>query len=897
MSGAIARPFQQRKLTRVAVPDGDRERAAGVPDEYRFEELIEQAKAAASQRARPVSPDSLTTYMPTWRRWMSWAFDDWLERGGGAGDGDGEDHDDGYARGLLKNPYKMDEARVERFVRERFATEGCDGLKFTVSTAKTNRSALVNLAEAFAWLDAQRYKRRREEMENMDPRRAPDARRAAEVELRRLSADPRWRLCWPEELRDSISRMAVWSAKKREVGAALKELSKGGAGKSKFNEVDALARSLDNRELHYLHEWMAAARNTSASDYAKWARVRWFILAAEAFLARPGELFSLRRAQLKVNLVDEGMLGAGTEVFVLEMPELKGSQDSTTPVCRYALRHRDVRCCAISALAECLFISFHGQGARPLQSDERVAAAQHAPTIRDKRTRAAFETHVDGTRLMWAWQLDLVCPGKTEREPPDVQKLRDTVRGMRLHEQSSGAESWARVCLCEKLLHRRAVSVTKATMNGAQESELRQNGGWAKPDAMNDAYIMGPAPGALCALAGCDASVGLYWTDHDRDRLHVPDSMLRRVFPWIEDVEKRACEIRDADIASGRDFDVRIMPFLACLRALRRVLLQDLAFQRAAELEEIDRGEAMDPDDATEAEANALREFPGRTPPRWSLWSSPLGVGVFVDDKGEEVPEWAALVAEARQRMKGKPIPDRVRVRSEFIVKDVGRHMADAARETEALRDDVQRVEHKMVVKDDLRQVEQRLEDVAEQVRALSGQGQGQIQAPGDANVLINVGAASGPAAVARSTADPDPEEWTALLGKVSPKKFEENVVAACDAWARLQSLEWRQKQPNRIDEANYRYALFYRAIEIWASGTCLPRATALMQLYRIQEKLPEQRLASLHAVFFERMKLHREKMRQNGGFRKGDDQPFMNDFATRLYALVRGATEQLYED
>ena len=33
MSGAIARPFQQRKLTRVVVPDGDRERAAGVPVE------------------------------------------------------------------------------------------------------------------------------------------------------------------------------------------------------------------------------------------------------------------------------------------------------------------------------------------------------------------------------------------------------------------------------------------------------------------------------------------------------------------------------------------------------------------------------------------------------------------------------------------------------------------------------------------------------------------------------------------------------------------------------------------------------------------------------------------------------------------------------------------------
>jgi hypothetical protein len=279
------------------------------------------------------------------------------------------------------------------------------------------------------------------------------------------------------------------------------------------------------------------------------------------------------------------------------------------------------------------------------------------------------------------------------------------------------------------------------------------------------------------------------------------------------------------------------------------------------------------------------------------------GVGVFVDDEGEDVPEVAALVADARQRMKGEPIPDWMGVRSDFFVMDVGRQMADAARETAALRDDVQRVVHmmddKMVVMDDLRNiVEQSLKDViAEQVRALSGRGQGQIQSPGDANVLVNVGAASGPASVARSTAEPDPEEWTALLRKVSPKKFEENVVAACDAWARLQSLEWRQKQPNRIDEANYRYALFYRAIEMWVIGTGLPRATALFQLYRIQDKLPEQRLASLHAVFFERMKLNRAKMRQNGGFRKGDDQPFMNDFATRLCDLVRGATEQLYED
>ena len=37
-------------------------------------------------------------------------------------------------------------------------------------------------------------------------------------------------------------------------------------------------------------------------------------------------------------------------------------------------------------------------------------------------------------------------------------------------------------------------------------------------------------------------------------------------------------------------------------------------------------------------------------------------------------------------------------------------------------------------------------------------------------------------------------------------------------------------------------------------------------------------------------MKLNREKMRQNGDYHKAGDQPFVNDFATRLSALVRNA-------
>ena len=39
--------------------------------------------------------------------------------------------------------------------------------------------------------------------------------------------------------------------------------------------------------------------------------------------------------------------------------------------------------------------------------------------------------------------------------------------------------------------------------------------------------------------------------------------------------------------------------------------------------------------------------LPGHRPARWSMWKS-LGVGVFIDERGEEIPEWTALVAAAR---------------------------------------------------------------------------------------------------------------------------------------------------------------------------------------------------------------------------------------------------------
>jgi len=96
---------------------------------------------------------------------------------------------------------------------------------------------------------------------------------------------------------------------------------------------------------------------------------------------------------------------------------------------------------------------------------------------------------------------------------------------------------------------------------------------------------------------------------------------------------------------------VRIHSFLHLLKLMRRVLLQDFAFQRAEELEKIERGGVRGADNAKKAQAN---EEP---PESWSMWTSEMARGVFVDDKGQDVPEWTALVADVRQRMR-HAIPD-----------------------------------------------------------------------------------------------------------------------------------------------------------------------------------------------------------------------------------------------
>lgn len=881
-AGGVVRARRARKFVRIAVPAEERERDAGVPEEYRTAALVEGAAQHARERPgkKQLAENSLEQYKSVWRRWFAWAFDDWIARGGPAAvDGD-EGEGDAYVGELLNNPYVLTCDRVERFVHACLtAVPGEEGRTFNPNNMKINRSALVCLGNAFAAMDAARCERERDKMHEVDPR-ADRARREAEARYNAFCLDPRWRLARPSDVEREISGLDAWQQRKRDVMNAQRELGKGGVGKSAFNSDDALARSLDERELNILYEWMLAARSTSLAEYTRWVRLRWFVLAAETFLTRPMELETLRLAQMRTQRYD-GALGNAANLFCLEMSELKGSQDTTTPVIRFAIRNRDFRHCAISALAECLFVFFHQPGAKALDIAARVSTEEYAKAITNDRTRKAFMELANKTAYMRAWQLDLLCPGtKGSRVPPNMQNLRNTLHDMQRHEEEAGLCSaiWAK-------FHRRRFAVTKASSLGATEEDLRFLGCWVGADAMRDAYKLGPPPKGLMAQAGCNCVIGLYYTEWDRDRFEVPESLLKRVFPWVEELEKRADALERAKW-TGFDGapDVRIHPFLHLLKLMRRVLLQDFAFQRADELEKIERRDVRGADNAKKAQAS---EEPSGV---WSMWTSEMARGIFVDDKGEDLPEWAALVADARRRMRGETIPERVRLSSDFIVNDVQRHMAETTRNVDAVRDDQRRAER------ELAELKAAVQALAAQSSALVAQNTEILELLRSGRTQDDVGAGDAGALLpgVRAETDPDPQTWEPLLKMVNPSKFEEDVVIACDAWAKLAALKW-QRTPDTVSDAKVRYARFYRAIQVWADSSAAPLDTARRRLYSIAGKLPGGKLASLHSVFFKQLKAHRARRRQDGTSKDTkDDASFVLDFATRLEELVSGRADTL---
>ena len=138
----------------------------------------------------------------------------------------------------------------------------------------------------------------------------------------------------------------------------------------------------------------------------------------------------------------------------------------------------------------------------------------------------------------------------------------------------------------DKTLHRRGLSVTRATANGAPDAEVRALGSWGGADAMRDAYVHGPPVRALMAVAGCQSNF-LYYTDYARSRLPVPETLKKRLWPWLESLEALAEECRRNHRPGHDDVDHKLESFVTFMFSLRTVFYQDMAISRAIEIDRV----------------------------------------------------------------------------------------------------------------------------------------------------------------------------------------------------------------------------------------------------------------------------------------------------------------------
>ena len=813
-----------RRQEYVPMPSPTEEESHGIPSDHTAASVLQRClDLLRESRELGVKPQTVGNYGTCWRKWLRWAWEDWKVHGS---------EYTGYS------PYCLTSARVERFVIEAMRTApSTQRGEFGIGTMNTVKNAMSKLSRLAVLLD-------------------DDARRSmcgavvdpGELERREL-AWSRWRLCSNANLQDQICRMGVWKLAKRDVLDAHKAFAKGGVGRSKFNAPDALGRCLEDLELHCLAEWTAAARLTDAGTHRKYAWLRLKVLAPECFLARPAEITRLRLPQIKVSEYS-GCLGAHARLWKLELPASKGSQDTTYPLSRFALRHRDVACCAVSALAEALYASFHVDALpRTLYPLAKVSSHAFANSSSCPREDKAVYLAQDDCALK-SWHLEHVLSSKRcPKEPMSEKETREVLRSMRRMERQS--TQGITEAFSVKLLHRRSIAVTKATALGASEADLRSLGNWNAADSLRDAYLHGAPPvNALMAVAGCDARTGLYYTDFDRDRLPVPDSLARRLWSWVEEWEETSQRLRDHAVAG---VDHKLDTFLKALRELRVVFYQDMAFIRAMELE---------------SNAGVLRRV-------WSFWDTHA-----FSASGKSVPEWLALVEEARERIRSGPrMPARLKFDTDFVARDVVASLASHSREVGDLKATLAALQREQR---EHREHSATLESKLEQLTQLISSGS-----------LTGAGAAM--QGSQGSTKDQPRAEWGPLFTAVQPQRLDEDVVKAADAWRTARSFTFTEKTPSTFKDARYRYDAFYRSLETYASARDEPREVALRRLEATRLKLDKQTLATLHAVFFKELKKAREDEKASPGPAKARAaNKFILSFASRLNELVDGISQEL---
>ena len=769
-------------LGRLPVPSDAEHAAAGLAWPYTADAVLEITRRHFMKKGAGANENTLRTYKTYLHKFCAWAFRDWTADSAG-----------------LRHPYHLSAARLERFVEACFSPtsrpdaqelegdaerSGYTDVHFGVSGLKNCMSACTVMWKSLREHDAHMKEEWRKESEG------DDAERAAAARMKLDDDEDGWAfISRLDKNVVEVSKLGIWAQKKSESVATNRSLAAGGRPRGGFGNTAEILRPITTDENVVFTEWVRDSWATNASGFLTVQTVAAVTRVCEHFLARPGEVLSMKLADISVvdaSTVSNGVIRA--PYVLLTTHKHKASMATSKSETRTALRHCDVASCGIGALLEAIWANFALAGYPEIDlgaRDDSHSRATHYPDEVDATALLRV-----GSRKMVRWHGRHIFPrdrvaaagetnflsaathadAKDDMVSFDVRMIQSVLNKIReetytearvraLEEREEDATAAPRSSVDAHTMHRRATTGNRMLLRGASVRCVDDLAGWLDNKVSKQHYLHVPECQGLISAAGCNAAARAYYLEYERDTLEVSNHLRALLFPWVSQLQAAAKRFNISGWPEGLA-DAKIEGFLDFLEYGRRVLWQDWAISRA--LAERDSHATEDAGDA-----------------EWLFWNIPLFQ--------EAGPDWEALCDEARRRVQDpacripKYVDDGSRESEErFVAYAQASH--DLAKTTHA---------HVRQMGDDVRDLraefESRMKAVEDTVSAQLREFMAAV--PAACQAAASAPAVSVEPAPASADSGVTYDELIRIGKGCTPGAFKNDVVDACNSWEKLQRL------------------------------------------------------------------------------------------------------------
>ncbi|KAE8183984.1 hypothetical protein CF335_g8157, partial [Tilletia laevis] len=280
------------------------------------------------------------------------------------------------------------------------------------------------------------------------------------------------------------------------------------------------------------------ASASDACDTSTW-RARFDFLMQHAIMGRSEDLRKAKLSRLYTRTLPQSQPQA-CPAFVVTIPRSKVNTEGRKEV-GIAARHKNVEACPVGALALFFYERWHTRK-EPFPNFSSRASWYHLMLLTDCEDDA-----VEGSGVTWDDQAQVL-----KKAFSDLGIATSNVT----HAMRGGG---ARM----------------AFERGCSEDSIRKHGRWtAGGDQLIERYLTGVALQPVRALAGFSAGGGDYWLP--RTLVEPPLALQQQLWPEIEEAETTIKERH----RTGGETDQAALNFLALLKWLRTVMLQDAACLR-----------------------------------------------------------------------------------------------------------------------------------------------------------------------------------------------------------------------------------------------------------------------------------------------------------------------------